>query len=272
MKDYCIELVSRQTGFNAKLNTMREYLQAYALRVLHEEGMFRYAAFLGGTALRFLYGLPRFSEDLGFSLAKNERSFSFINSAKKVKDEFLASGYNVSAVYNEEKAVQNVFLKFEGLMYEAGLSPLKKQNLSIKIEIDTNPPDGADTQTQIVNKYFPISFLSYNINSLFAGKLHAILCRKYTKGRDLFDLGWYLSKWKDLTPNFTLLKNALIQTGWGREFPTADNWRNILFDVVRKLDWEKAEKDVKSFLENPSDMDILSKENILKLISANNRF
>jgi len=270
MKDYVLELVSKKEGYNAKLNTLREYLQAYALRVLHEEGVFRYAAFLGGTALRFLYNLPRFSEDIDFSLAKKEKEFSFINSVKKVKEEFLLAGYNVSASYNEEKTVQNAFLKFEGLMFEVGLSPFKKQNLSIKVEIDINPPEGADTQTAIVNKYFPISFLSYDINSLFTGKLHALLSRRYTKGRDLFDLGWYLSKWKGLTPNFVLLKNGLIQTGWSKEIPAEGNWRKILYDTVKKVDWEKVKKDVESFLENPSDMDIFSKENVLNLISASN--
>ena len=157
MKDYVLELVSKQTGFNAKLNIMREYLQAYALRVMHDEGVFRTTAFLGGTALRFLYNLPRYSEDLYFSTAKDER-FNFVNLMKKIKDEFIQAGYDVSASYNEEKTVQSAFLRFRGLMYEAGVSSIKEQKLSIKIEIDTNPPEGAVLKTNIVNKYFPISF------------------------------------------------------------------------------------------------------------------
>lgn len=137
MKDHCLELVSQQKTLNAKLNIMREYLQAYLLRILYNDGVFRSTAFLGGTALRFLYGLPRFSEDLDFSLIKNKRN-SFVNIVKKVKHQFLLAGYEISITYNDEKIVKYAFLKFSGLLYEAGLSSLKKQNFSIKIELDTN--------------------------------------------------------------------------------------------------------------------------------------
>lgn len=198
MKEYVLELVSKQDTSNAKLNIMREYLQAYVLRIMQDEGVFRTTAFLGGTALRFLYGLPRFSEDLNFSSAGNNKKRSFVELVKKIKSELILAGYDVDIVYDDQKTAHNAFVKFTGLMYEAGLSPLKTQKFFVKVEIDTNPPEGAVLKTDVINKYFPIAFLSYDINSLFAGKLHALLSRKYTKGRDLFDLGWYLSKWKDL--------------------------------------------------------------------------
>lgn len=225
MKDFVLELASQKQGYNPKLNTMREYLQAYILRIMHDEGIFRSAAFLGGTALRFLYGLPRFSEDLDFSLAKNP-PIVFARLIKKVTAELSAAGYNVSAGYDDKNNVNSAFIRFSGLMFEAGLSALKGQKLSIKIEIDNNPPKGAVLITQIVNKYFPISFLSYDTKSLFAGKLHALLNRRYTKGRDYFDLGWYLSKWKDIEPNLGLLKNSLKQTGWDKDYPDKDSWRD----------------------------------------------
>ena len=265
MKDYVVELVSKQTGFNTKLNIMCEYLQSYTLRILQDEGVFRSTAFLGGTALRFLYNLPRFSKDLNFSIASN-MEYSFVDIIKKIKEEFILAGYDISVSYNDKKTVQHAFLKFAGLMYEAGISPLKEQKFSIKIEVDTNPPEGAVLKTDIVNKYFPFSFLSYDLESLFAGKLHALLNRKYTKGRDFFDIGWYLSRWKDLSPNMTLLKNALLQTGWEKEIPSERTWRECLYDVVKKADWEKVRQDVENFLENASDVNVFSKENVLKLI------
>lgn len=267
MRDYALELVSKQTGFNAKLNCMREYLQAYTLRIMHEQGMFRTTAFLGGTALRFLYNLPRFSEDLDFSFAKGKK-YSFTALIKKIKDELDSAGYSLSVSYNDSKIVNYAFLKFEGLMYEAGLSQVKSQKFSIKIEVDTRPPKGAVLETSIVNKYFPISFLAYDLESLFAGKLHAILNRKHTKGRDFFDIGWYLSKWKNLSPNIILLKNALTQTSWKKEFPSQENWRDFVYRTVMAADWEKVSRDVENFLERPSDMDIFSKENVLKLIQS----
>ncbi len=267
MKEYCLELASSQSGYSAKLNIMREYLQAYILRILYAEGFFRNAAFLGGTALRFLHGLPRFSEDLDFSGA-GETQMPFTELLSKVKNELQAAGYVVSLTYSDKKTVKSSFIRFEGLMYEAGVSPIKDQKLSIKLEIDTNPPDGAVIETMVVNKYFPLAFLTYDRGSLFSGKLHALLSRRYAKGRDYFDLGWYLSKWKDLTPNTVLLANALKQTGWEGEFPSEKTWRGIVFEVVKQADWDKVKKDVENFLERSGDLYIFTKENVLALVKG----
>lgn len=268
MKDYVLELVSQKEGYNAKLNIMREYLQAYILKVMHDEGVFRSAAFLGGTALRFLYGLPRFSEDLDFS-SVGKMSVNFAALLKKIMFELAAAGYDASVAYNDQKTVNSAFVKFSGLMFDAGISPLKSQKFSIKVEIDSNPPEGAVFETRIVNKYFPISFLSYEVNSLFTGKLHALLSRKYAKGRDYFDLGWYLSRWKGIEPNFTLLNNALKQTGWNKDIPGKDSWKGFIYKVVENTDWKKIRQDVESFLENPSDLNIFTKENTLHLLHSN---
>lgn len=265
MKDYLLELVAARTGYNAKLNIMREYLQAYILRIMHNEGAFRSTAFIGGTALRFLHNLPRFSEDLGFSLS-GEMQYNFVDLMGKIKKELKLSGYEVSLSYNDKKPVHYAFVRFENLMYEAGLSPHQEQKFSTKIELDSNPPQGAVVTTSIVNVYFPLSFLSYDLPSLFAGKVHALLNRNYTKGRDFFDLGWYLSRWKDITPNITLLRNALIQTGWKKAMPTEHTWRDFIATVVQKTDWKKVTHDVDNFLERPSDMNIFTKENVLKLL------
>ena len=265
MKDHLLELVSKKEGYNAKLNLMREYLQAYVLRIMHDEGFFRFAAFLGGTALRFLYDLPRFSEDLDFSLA-GKPSIDFSSLMKKIMAELKASGYDAVITYNDKKVVNSAFIKFSGLMREAGISPLASQKFSIKIEIDSNPPQGADVEVKVVNKYFPISFLSYNVPSLFAGKLHALLSRKYTKGRDYFDLGWYLATWKDLSPNLSLLASALHQTKWPKAIPTEDTWKDIVYREISDVDWNTVKRDVENFLENPRDLTIFTKENVLGLL------
>jgi predicted nucleotidyltransferase component of viral defense system len=266
MKDYCLELVSKKANVNDKINVMREYLQAYTLKVFHNRGMFRTTAFVGGTALRFLYGLPRFSEDLDFSLTRQDDRLSFPEIITNVREEFLIAGYNVTVSYNDSRTVWSAYVKFEGLLKEAGISPIAQQKLSIKIEIDTKPPEGAVLITEVVNKYFPISFLSYDIPSLFAGKLHALLSRKYLKGRDFFDVGWYLSKWRELTPNIILLQNALAQTGWKKERIVEENWRRIIAEKVKAADWKKIESDVRNFLERPSDLDVFSKDALLHLL------
>ncbi len=266
MKERVLELVSRQDSYNKKMNIMREYLQAYALNVMYSAGMFRSTAFLGGTALRFLYDIPRFSEDLDFSLVKKSEDYDFVAIIGKIKDAFASAGYDISVSYNDKNTVQNALFKFASLMYEVGVSPLKAQKFSIKVEVDTNPPEGGTLKTDIINKYFPISFLSYDLPSLFSGKLNAILCRKYVKGRDFFDLGWYLSKWKELSPNLGLLKNGLIQTKWNKDFPGEDNWREYICEAVKNTNWDKVKEDVQNFLENPSDLDVFSQENILNLL------
>ncbi len=267
MRDYCLELAASKKSSTAKYNAMREYLQAYALRIMHSAGLFSTTAFVGGTALRFLYDLPRFSEDLDFSRHKKS-AVSFMDLMRIVKQEFVLAGYELSIACKEAKPVQSAFLRIERLMYDAGLSPLKTQKFSIKIEIDTHPPSGAVLTTQIVNKFFPIAFLSHDLPSLFAGKIAALLTRKYTKGRDFFDIAWYLSRFKTITPNLKFLHNALLQSGFKKALPTADDWREYLYRVVEKVDWELIYQDTVNFLENPPDMDVFTRENVLKLIGG----
>ncbi|MEA3306132.1 MAG: nucleotidyl transferase AbiEii/AbiGii toxin family protein, partial [Candidatus Omnitrophota bacterium] len=257
MKDYVLELALKQSGMNAKLNAMREYLQAYILRIMHDKGVFSTTAFVGGTALRFLHGLPRFSEDLDFSAEKG-KTLPFAELMKIIKQELSFAGYNIVVTFTDEKTVNSAFIRFSGLMKDAGISAFAEQKLSIKIEIDTNPPEGAVTETTVVNKYFPLSFLTYEKESFFAGKLHAILSRKYTKGRDFFDLGWYLSRWSGIKPNINLLTNALKQSGWKKEFPTAKTWCSIVQQAVNKVNWTKVKKDVENFLERPQDLSVFT--------------
>ncbi|HSA30839.1 MAG TPA: nucleotidyl transferase AbiEii/AbiGii toxin family protein [Candidatus Omnitrophota bacterium] len=267
MKDYAVSLAVSQQGMDQKRNILREYIQSYALSLLQKSGVFQAWAFVGGTALRFLYDLPRFSEDLDFSLEKPfEKDFEDV--LKFLKDELNAAGYNVEVSCRVQKTVQSAMVRFSGLLYETGISPLKDQKMSIKIEIDTHPPDGAACVTKLINRYMPISFLSYDIPSLFSGKIHALLSRPYTKGRDFYDVCWYVSKFKDLTPNMIFLCNALKQTGWERDLPTARDWKNYVADAVEQVDWAVISKDVTPFLERSGDMDVFTKEQILIMLKG----
>lgn len=266
MKDHLMELVSQYSEANMKLNIMREYLQAYALRALFEQGLFHTTAFVGGTALRFLYDLPRYSEDLDFSLVKPISHYVSSETFEKLKTEFLLAGYEVSMACNDRKVVHTAFLRFSGIMFEARISPLPAQKLSIRIEIDTRPPEGAHYQRHLITRYFPMAFLSLNISSLFTGKIHALLSRKYTKGRDFFDLMWYLSRWRNLTPNFPMLENALKQTAWKGNIPKPTNWKVFLRNIVKKTNWDTVKKEIENLLEDPVYLDMFSKENLLELL------
>lgn len=266
MKEYALELARQKGTYGEKFNILREYVQACILRIMYDLGIFRQTAFVGGTALRFLYQLPRFSEDLDFSTVSAGKRKKWSDVTEKMCDELKQMGYQVSIKANDQNVVQSASVKFESLLHEAGLSPLKSQKLFVKVEIDSNPPAGFECETKIVNKYFPIAFLTHDLPTLFAGKVHALLNRKYTKGRDFFDLFWYLSTWKELRPNILFLNNALKQTGWSGDFPSEDNWKNFLARVVKRSDWEKVRDDVSPFLEHSRDSSVFSKDNVLLML------
>jgi len=267
MKDYALELVSEKSSNEEKLNILREYLQAYILRFCHDYALFRNVAFLGGTALRFLHSLPRYSEDLDFSLV-NRDGYTFAPFLKKLKQELELAGYEIDLSYKDDKIVHSASINFVSLLHEARISAHKNQKMSVKFEIDTNPPTGAVVETQLVNKFFPIAFTTYDLASLFAGKIHAILSRRYTKGRDYFDLGWYLSRWKNLEPNAQLLRAALEQTGNIGLLESEKNWRQALATKLHQVNWPTVVADVTPFLERKSDLDVLNKHNILKLLQV----
>ena len=268
MKEYLRTLVQANPNPLQGRNIAREYLQARILENLQKMGAFVPLAFQGGTALRFLYGLRRFSEDLDFSLENEKGGFDFKYYLQGLKNTFSAEGYALEVSYNTERVVQSALLKFTVLPNELGLSPHQNENLSIKIEVDTNPPQGAATETSLVRKYVFINLHHYDRASLFAGKIHALLSRKFTKGRDVYDLLWYLSDPTWPPPNFDFLKNALVQTGWKGAFPDEDNWRLILRDRMNGQDWERVISDVSPFLENPEDMEFLKKKNIITQLKS----
>jgi len=266
MKDYLIQIVSQQPNDFTKRSIAREYLQARILEALQDRGAFLKWAFVGGTALRFLYGMPRYSEDLGFSLIVPERDHAFAPLLQKVSSAFEAEGYSNDIRIRDKGAVKSAFIKFRGLLSELGISPRGDQTLSVRVEVDTNPPDGATTTTTVIRRFVALNLLHYDRPSLLAGKLHAVLSRAYTKGRDLFDLVWYLTDRTWPGPNFTLLNNTLAQTGWPGPELTAANWRRIVTKRMEEIHWDRAVKDVSPFLERSQDVNLLTLGNVRNLL------
>lgn len=213
MKDYLKQQIETIEDTNLARCITREYLQARLLECLQENGAFVNWAFVGGTALRFLHLMPRFSEDLDFSLAEPGVEDNFTELMKKAKASFQAEDYSVTIKVKTEKTVKSAFIKFDGLLFEIGLSSHRSEVISIKVRIDTNPPAGANLETSVVRKHCLLNLQHYDKGSLLAGKLHALLTRKYVKGRDVYDLVWYLSDKTWPEPNFLLLNNALKQAG-----------------------------------------------------------
>lgn len=268
MKDYIRQAVEKVQDNNLGRCIAREYIQARVLESLQENGAFTTWAFVGGTALRFLYSMPRFSEDLDFSSVHVGAEDNFVELLQKTKKSFESEGYELTIKANAEKTVRSAFLKFEGLLYEVGLSPHRSDTISVKVEIDTNPPAGAGFETTIVRKHCLLNLQHYDKSSLFAGKLHAFLSRKYVKGRDVYDLVWYLSDRSWPAPNLVLLNNALTQSQWQGDMMTADNWRQNVTAAVSKYDWDKVFADVRPFVERQQDLDLLTREAVVKLLGG----
>ena len=268
MKDYLKQQIEKIQDTNLARCIVREYLQARTLECLQDNGAFVNWAFVGGTALRFLYSMPRFSEDLDFSITETSAEDNFEELMKKAKNRFLAEDYKVTAKAKTTKTVRAAFIKFPGLLYDLGLSPLSSEIISIKVEIDSNPPAGAELETSIVRKHCLLNLQHYDKGSLLAGKLHALTTRKYTKGRDVYDLMWYLSDRTWPEPNILLLNNALKQTAWSGAELTEENWRQQIVMRVSEFDWNKVIADVKPFIEKQSDLRMLTPQNLIKLLKG----
>jgi predicted nucleotidyltransferase component of viral defense system len=266
MKDYIRQIIEEKGNILLKRSIVREYLQSRLLQMLQEEKVFLNLAFLGGTSLRFLYSLPRYSEDLDFSKI-GQGSLNFNDILSSIVKNFELENYNVKLKKSKEKTVLSAFIKFPSLLYELELSPHHDETLSVKIEIDTNPPAGANTETTLIRKYVLLNILHYDKPSLFAGKLHAILSRKYVKGRDLFDLVWILANPQWPAPNFILLDNALKQTGWAGPEINKSNWIDIISSYIREINWKKAVEDVTPFLEREAEKYLLTRDNCLNLLN-----
>jgi hypothetical protein len=245
---------------------VREYLQARILEGLQHLGAMVPLAFQGGTALRFLFDLPRYSEDLDFTLERNVEQYDFRKYLNKISREFEKEGYGVGMKVNDNNVVHAAFIRFPGLLYELGLSPHRNQVFAVKLEVDTNPPQGAGLETTITRRHVTLQIQHHDRPSLLAGKLHALLQRAYTKGRDVYDLFWYLSNRDWPEPNLRLLNHALKQTDWEGEKMTAGNWRGVVRSKLEQLSWDSVVEDVEPFLEKQAQVELLTRENLLSLL------
>jgi len=264
MKAFLADLVRASTGPSQGRNIAREYLQARILAALQRAGAMLSLAFHGGTALRFLYGHNRFSEDLDFSLEQRREGYDFRAYLQSVRSELIPEGYTIELKVSDQKSVHSAFVRFPGLPFELGLSSQRSEVLSVKIEVDTNPPSGAGLETSVVRRHVLLQLLHHDRASLLAGKLHAILQRPYCKGRDLYDLLWYISDPTWPPPNLEMLNHALQQTGWQSGELTKINWRQAVRQKLESAAWDRAVADVRPFLETEAEASLLTIDNFLR--------
>lgn len=264
MNEEALALARGVTDPGQALNRLREYLQTFVLRSFHESEAFRPLAFVGGTALRFLHGLPRFSEDLDFSLV-SAAGYAGEAWMTKVKRDLSLAGFDPEVTWNERKVVHTGWVRVAGILHDAGLSATPNQKLAIKVEIDTRPPAGGRCERRLITRQMTFLLQHYDLPSLLAGKLHAAITRTYAKGRDWYDLVWYLSQRPPVAPNLLLLQNALDQTQGAGHYD-ARSWSELVRKRLATMDMQAVREDVIPFLERPQDASLLTRDNLEGLL------
>jgi predicted nucleotidyltransferase component of viral defense system len=255
-------------------DAVREIIQEITLLGLSRSSFFTKAAFYGGTALRIFYGLDRYSEDMDFSLLRPDESFDLGEYKTFVINELAAFGFDVSFERRKkivDTRIESAFLKADtktqflviGNVQTLADRLPKGQAIRIKIEVDTDPPLGFMTETKYHLRPIPFSANVYAMPDLFAGKMHALLCRdwkKRVKGRDWYDFVWYVSRNTPL--NLNHLDARMIQSGhrkWDGKLTSA-LFRELIIERIKELDVTSAKDDVRRFLPHSADISIWTKE------------
>lgn len=260
------------------ISAMREIMQEIALAGLSRTDFFDKAAFYGGTALRIFYGLDRFSEDLDFSLLETDPEFSLEPYFDAILAEFDAQGMQVSIREKEKKvktAIESAFLKTETIWKELILEDIVKQvgiksnkSIKIKIEVDRFPPQGFETEQKLLLRPFSFYVKSFTKPSLFAGKIHALLFRKWknrVKGRDWYDMEWYIKQGIPLDVTH-FLQRAKDTGDWTKEIISSDEIRELLSAKINSIAIENVKEDVIRFIPPTRDLTIWSASYFQQLI------
>ena len=235
-------------------NALKEIVQEIILFALWQADFFEVAAFQGGTSLRILHGLTRFSEDIDFILLEPNPGFSWQPYLDKLAETCQEFGIEPEALDKNrmDRNVKTALIKDNSIANQLNLSFMnnnKGPKLKIKLEIDCNPPAGSGFEYTYLD--FPVDFEvgHQDMSSNFALKTHALLCRPYLKGRDWYDFNWYIAQ--GVTPNLLLLQNALVQYGpWKNQEINVDReWLvKALGEKISAIDWKNAAEDVERFL------------------------
>ncbi|MCL5268623.1 MAG: nucleotidyl transferase AbiEii/AbiGii toxin family protein [Bacteroidetes bacterium] len=263
-------------------NALKEVIQEIALLGLFRGGLFDEAAFYGGTALRILYGIDRFSQDLDFSLLEPDKKFGIDPYCEFIENELSAYGFKVRVSPKKKSArtnVESAFIKggtmINMMQVETVRPPVSgvhgDELLTVKLEVDVDPPAGATYELKHQLMPIPYTVRLFSQPSLFAGKLHAILCRRWgsgrMKGRDLYDYLWYLAH--SIPVDLKHLQARMVQTGhWKKGSPlTEKDLRELLDKRFGVIDYGQAKQDVFPYITDHSALDLWSAE-FFKSITA----
>ena len=274
MQEAVRRMLSRYTGetLDATIRALREILQEVSLLGLWRARFFEHAAFYGGTALRILHGLDRFSEDMDFTLLEPHGQFNLDRHTVSLAQEIKAFGFDVEVharTKSPSSAIQSAFLKADTRrsLLEIGVPPgaadrmPRDQTIKIKLEVDTDPPPGFATHTAYLLQPIPFSVRACSLPDLFAGKIHAALFRRWktrVKGRDWYDFVWFAGNHPEL--NLSHLEARMRQTGdWtGEQVLTSEGLLEMLGTAIDTLNVDQARQEVLPFLRHPDAVEVWS--------------
>lgn len=255
-------------------SALKEIIQQLILLGMARAKFYEHGAFYGGTALRVFHGLDRYSEDVDFSLLRPVPGFSIDSYCVAIRDELSAFGFSTTVERRrkrpEHAKVQSAFVKANTLVHLMTIEELRNpmsgthrnEKLSVKFEMDTDPPPGAGFEVGYLQEPIPFSVKLYDQPSMFAGKMHALLCRNLEtvriKGRDLYDVVWYLGH--RVPVNLHHLEARLKQTGYldADARLSEDGLRERFMRRIAQIDLARAREDVRPFLKDPMALDVWS--------------
>ena len=265
-----VESIIREEG-ESESRVLQEAIQQVALAGLYRAGFFDRAAFYGGTCLRIFHGLDRFSEDLDFSLLAPDKGFDLSAYFDLVRAEFKAYGCEVDFEKKKKTAlttVQSAFLKSNTEIWDMSpnVAPKTKGRIKIKIEVDTSPPTGFATEPKLLLLPFSFHTPCFVLPDLFAGKMHALLFRKWkkrVKGRDWYDFEWYIRNGVPL--DLSHFNTRMLQFEEGSAAFSESEFLGALETRILTLDADQARDEVKPFVRNPAALVIWSRDYFLEL-------
>jgi predicted nucleotidyltransferase component of viral defense system len=253
------------------VNALKRVLQEFTLAGLWRAGFFEYGAFYGGTALRILYSLPRFSEDLDFTLLKADEEFSLKPYFKAIQTELTAWGFEAEiseSCKGSETQIESAFIKAKTLLHLVKIEVPKSllrltdnELLKVKFEVDTNPPHAFETEVKYILQPSPAYIKVVSLEHMFAGKLHAVLCRAWktrVKGRDWYDMVWFIAK--GIACPLPCLESRMRQSGHWKDKAALDKETVILLlqTKLKSINLTGAKQEAMLFVDNPSELDVWS--------------
>ena len=261
------EMVAAYNPQNAeqRLNAQHQAMQQIVLAGLQKGGFFEHAAFYGGTCLRIFHNLPRFSEDMDFSLTEKNPSIHLENYFQAIQDVFAFTGKEVVITQKEKLnfgRVESAFLKEDTSAYDIVFQTEK--TIKVKIELDTDPPLLFDTKQKLLMRPYSLMVRCFTLPDLFAGKMHALVYRNWksrVKGRDWYDFEWYIRF--NVPLNFKHLQERIREFS-GKEV-SKEEFMQLLRERLSTADINQVKQDVLPFVDRPSDLNIWSNDYFLQL-------